>query len=152
MITLFASFLLNSISTFFSKEFLPLVESQYRIDSNNRTLFGHSYGGVLIRHALINEVNTPLFKNFISSDGPFRVEDANYRKLENKAYKKNSLADKTLFLAGGMLANGPMVSGFYDTIQSYGLEDFTVYHKSFDLGHKQVVQPAIKAAMAHLFP
>jgi predicted alpha/beta superfamily hydrolase len=47
---------------FFSKEFLPLVESQYRIDTNNRTLFGHSYGGVLIRHALINEVNTPLFK------------------------------------------------------------------------------------------
>jgi len=137
---------------FFSKEFLPLVESQYRINTNNRTLFGHSYGGVLIRHALINEVNTPLFKNFISSDGPFRVKDANYRKLENDAYKKNSLADRKLFLAGGMLANGTSVGDFYDTIQSYGLEGFTVYHQSFDLGHKQVIHPATTAAMEHLFP
>ncbi len=137
---------------FFSKEFLPLVESQYRIDSDNRTLFGHSYGGVLIRHALINEVNTPLFKNFISSDGPFRVKDANYRKLENDAYKKTSLADRTLILVGGMLANGSMVSDFNDTIQNYGLEGLTVYHKSFDLGHKQVVHPATTTAMEHLFP
>ncbi len=86
---------------------MPLIESQYRIDTDIRTLYGHSYGGVLIRHALINEVSTPLFQNFISSDGSF-------------------------------------VSDFYGTIRGYGLEGFTVYHQSFDLGHKQVVLPAIR--------
>jgi predicted alpha/beta superfamily hydrolase len=137
---------------FFAQEFLPLVESLYRIDTDNRTLYGHSYGGILIRHALINEVDTPLFKNFISSDGPFRVKDTNYRKLETDVYKKNSLNNRKLFLTGGMLANGSSVSRFSDTIQSYDLAGFTVYHQSFELGHNHVALPGIRSAMDTLFP
>ncbi len=137
---------------FFSNEFLPLIESQYRIDTSNRTLYGHSYGGVLIRHALINEVSTPLFQNFISSDGSFMVENTTYLRLEADSYEKNSLVNRKLFLAGGKQANGPFVSGFYDTIRGYDLEDFIVYHQSFDLGHNQVVLPGIRGAMDSLFP
>jgi len=94
---------------------LSLIESQYRIDTDRRTLYGHSYDGVLIRHALINEVSTPLFQIFISIDGSF-------------------------------------VSDFYATIRGYGLKVFTIYHQSFDLGHKQVLLPAIRGAIDSLFP
>ncbi len=137
---------------FFAQEFLPLLESQYRIDTSSRTLYGHSYGGLLIRHALINEVNTPLFQNFISSDGSFMVENSTYRGLETDTYKRNSLANKKLYLAGALQANGPFVSDFYDTIRSYGLEDFTVYHQAFDLSHNKVNFPGIRGAMDLLFP
>jgi len=73
---------------FFAQEFMPLVESQYRIDASSRTLYGHSYGGVLIRHALINEVTKPLFQNFISSDSSFMVVNSTYRQLETDTYTK----------------------------------------------------------------
>ncbi len=137
---------------FFAQEFLPLIESQFRIDTGNRTLYGHSYGGVLIRQALINEVNTPLFKNFISSDGSFMVKNRTYRRLEKKTYKKNSLANRKLYLAGAMQANGRSVSTFYDTIRSYELEGFTVYHQSFDLSHGKVNLAGIRGAMDLIFP
>jgi len=137
---------------FFAREFIPLVESQYRIDTSNRTLYGHSYDGVLIRHALISQVSTSLFQNFISSDGSFMVENEAYQQLEADAFKKASLVGKKLFLAGGKQFNGSFVADFNKQIRSYGLEDFTVYHQSFDLGHKQVVLPGIRDAMDSLFP
>ena len=73
-----------------------------------------------------------------------------------KIYSSNSLKSKSeflakLFLAGGMLANGSSVSDFYDTIQSYDLAGFTVYHQSFKLGHNHVALPGIRSAMDTLF-
>ncbi len=139
---------------FLATEMLPLVESQYRIDIRNRTLFGHSYGGLFIRHALINEVNTPLFKNFIASDGSYWYEDFIYQGLETDAYNANSLVNRKLYLSGasGSSGNGYVVSSFNDTIRSYGLEDFTIYHQSFDASHGEVVQPSIRDAFEILFP
>ncbi len=139
---------------FLALELLPLVESTYRIDSNHRTLFGYSLGGMLIRHALLNEVYTPLFQNFIASDGAFGYEDTVYRELEKDAYSANSLANRKLYLSGatGYQGFGYDVGIFNETIRSYGLEDFTVVHQSFDLTHNQIVLPTGRDALEILFP
>ncbi len=72
----------NQYLEFLQKEMLPLIESQYQIDQDNRAIAGFSWGGLLIRHALANEVNTPLFKHFISIDGSYWHKDKMYRDLE----------------------------------------------------------------------
>jgi predicted alpha/beta superfamily hydrolase len=137
---------------FLALEMLPLVESQYRIDSSNRTLCGWSYGGLLVRHALLNEVNRPLFQNFIAIDGSFFYKDNTYRELEADAYNTMNLDNRKLYLAGANFGNGQFVRTFNDTIRSYGLLDFTVYYQQFYLTHEDVVLAAMRDSVDRLFP
>lgn len=62
---------------FLREELLPLVESQYRVDAANRTLFGWSAGGIFALYALFNQ--TELFRNIIAAGVPssaFSLEEA----------------------------------------------------------------------------
>jgi len=139
---------------FLALELIPLVESQYHIDNNQRTLFGYSYGGIFVRHALINETQRPLFKNFIASDGPYYPQDSVYRKLEEQAYTTNSLANRKLYLGGATGFDGfsSSVNAFKNTLESYGLHNFTIYQESFDVTHGQIVLPTIRGALPIIFP
>jgi predicted alpha/beta superfamily hydrolase len=50
---------------FFEEELIPHIESNYRADSANRTLAGHSSGGNFALYGLLNAADT--FDNFIAS-------------------------------------------------------------------------------------
>jgi len=139
---------------FLALELIPLVESQYRINSSQRTIFGYSYGGVFIRHALINEANRPLFQNFIASDGPYFAQDSVYRGLEERAYTTDSLKNRKLYLSGATSYDGfsSSVNTFKSTLENYNLQGFTIYQESFDVTHGQIVLPTVRGALPLLFP
>jgi predicted alpha/beta superfamily hydrolase len=50
---------------FFEEELIPYIESNYRADSTNRTLIGHSSGGNFALYGLLHAPDT--FSNFIAS-------------------------------------------------------------------------------------
>ena len=50
---------------FFEEELIPYIESNYRADSANRTLAGHSSGGSFALYGLLHAADT--FNNFIAS-------------------------------------------------------------------------------------
>jgi predicted alpha/beta superfamily hydrolase len=50
---------------FFEEELIPYIESNYRVDSSNRTLAGHSAGGNFALYGLLHAADT--FSNFIAS-------------------------------------------------------------------------------------
>jgi predicted alpha/beta superfamily hydrolase len=52
---------------FFQQELIPHVESLYRIDSANRTLYGGSLGLLFVLYSLFQDPT--LFKNYIAVDG-----------------------------------------------------------------------------------
>ena len=44
-------------------ELFPMIESNYRVDANQRTLYGHSYGGLFASYVLLNRHQ--LFNNYL---------------------------------------------------------------------------------------
>ena len=56
---------------FIQQELTPLIESEYRVDANDRTLLGHSWGGLFALYALFQQPQ--LFQRYVvvSPDLPF---------------------------------------------------------------------------------
>jgi predicted alpha/beta superfamily hydrolase len=84
---------------FLKDELIPFLESNYRIDSNNRTLSGHSLGGLF---ALFTFFSDPqLFKNIIASS-PYTSYDVDkLLSLEEKNKAEIEEADCKLFISFG---------------------------------------------------
>jgi predicted alpha/beta superfamily hydrolase len=138
---------------FLAQEMLPVIESQYRIDPSERAIVGYSYGGLLIRHALINEVYTPLFKNFISIDGSYWHEDAIYKTLESEAFSSAAFENKQLYLSGASRGgNDSDVRKFIETLNEYNLSGLDVFYSTYEVEHGQITVPSIRDALLKIYP
>ena len=56
---------------FLKDELVPSIDKQYRTDTDNRILFGHSLGGQMVLYSFLNEPN--MFSMYIASS-PFILE------------------------------------------------------------------------------
>jgi predicted alpha/beta superfamily hydrolase len=143
----------ESYLQFLENEMLPLIEGKYRVDSNNRTIQGASWGGLLVRHALSRNINQPLFRNFISMDGSYWNEDAQYQQLEDIAFPSGSNLPGNLYLSGATQAgNNTVVKQFYRNIKARDIAELSIYFTAFDVKHEEVARPSIKDALIKLFP
>jgi predicted alpha/beta superfamily hydrolase len=69
---------------FFEHELIPYVDDAYRTDKSDRTLLGHSYGGVFAIYAL--EQRPSLFQRIVAASpalAPFREALFSVEKLKN---------------------------------------------------------------------
>lgn len=82
---------------FFKDELIPYIDKTYPADGDN-TLFGHSFGGVFVTYALLNEPQ--LFNNYIAGDPSYWWD--NGIMLKQVKEKLPSLANKgkTLYIGG----------------------------------------------------
>lgn len=71
--------------SFIKKEAIPFIESKYRADKNNRTLAGHSFGGLFTIYALFTE--TELFNQYISGSPAWSWDKASLLKYREKFSK-----------------------------------------------------------------
>lgn len=85
--------------SFLKDELIPFVESNYRIDYSNRTLNGHSLGGLFTLYTLFSEPQ--LFKNYIASS-PYTSYDVDeLLLLEEKNKSEIDKASCRLFISFG---------------------------------------------------
>jgi hypothetical protein len=78
---------------------MPHLESQYRMDSSNLTLSGHSLGGLFALYTLFTEPN--LFSNYIASSPSTSFDVEELLSLEEKNQNKIEEADCNLFISFG---------------------------------------------------
>ncbi len=103
--------------SFLENEMLPLIESNYRVNTNNRAIQGASWGGLLVRHALSREVNQPLFKHFISMDGSYFHENNKYREMEDIAFPQGSTLSASIYFSGALKSgNNSVVKSFSEAL------------------------------------
>jgi predicted alpha/beta superfamily hydrolase len=73
--------------SFIKKEAIPFIDSKYRTDKNNRTLAGHSFGGLFTLYALFTE--TELFNQYIAGSPAWSWDKASLLKYIEKFSKIN---------------------------------------------------------------
>lgn len=94
----------DELLAFFEKELMPAMAHRFVINKRKQALFGHSFGGLFVLHALFAQ--PALFSHYVASSASIWWND--YALLdEYEAFKAElssnalSLLPKTLMIAGG---------------------------------------------------
>jgi predicted alpha/beta superfamily hydrolase len=90
---------------FIREELIPYVDEHYPT-SANRTLIGHSLGGLMTIHALVN--HTDLFANYIAIDPSLWWDDQKLMKDGMQALQEKKFENKSLYVAIANTLNDDM--------------------------------------------
>ena len=132
---------------FLQQELMPYVESNYRIDSTDRTLWGYSFGAIFALYALFQ--SPELFKRYILVDG-FHERFFGIEQLY--ATQHTNLPAK-LFVAAPPLGEfGSDLSKFFDTLKGRNYTRLELdYAQLNDIGHFAVGAEGLTKGLVSVF-
>lgn len=82
---------------FFKDELIPYINKTYPSDGDN-TLFGHSFGGVFVTYALLNEPQ--LFSNYVAGDPSYWWDNGVMLKQVKEQLPSLANKGKSLYIGG----------------------------------------------------
>lgn len=82
---------------FFRQELIPYISKKYSA-GDNRTLLGHSFGGVFTMYALLTQ--PALFENYIATDPPFHQNNDFMNRLATEKLHTLAGTGKALWISG----------------------------------------------------
>lgn len=141
---------------FLTKELVPAIERQYRVDPKRRALSGLSHGGYFVVAALVLEGQAGeglSFSHYLSTESSYggHASPADYRQYEKQLDGK--ALPTTLFLAGATRANGPLVvNDLYAQMAAQSNPGLMLLKADFDTVHVGADVPAFEEAMVRFFP
>lgn len=124
--------------SFLVTQVIPYIDATYMTNTAERTLSGHSYGGLFTGLALLLEdPNNRYFNKYLSQDGSFWHQKNVTKELEEQLYSLDTSLSVTLFLSGatGMDGNAGAVNWFYTIINNRGYSDLDMDYMTFDASH-----------------
>lgn len=141
---------------FLSQELLPFVESRFPVNPSQRTLVGHSLGGLFAVLALLQDRPQPrCFRHFVSQDGSFWHYHEATSALEQALFVASGgqLPDTTLILSSSAQGNDEAVQTLYQHFHDRQYQGLVLRHlPSFAEDHNGMVEPSFRAALRLLFP
>ena len=108
--------------SFMKKELFPKVESEFRVDSSNRTLFGWSAGGMFTVYTLFT--HPEMFEKYLASGTSLRYSEGDYHfnafQLMDKYFLKTNVLQKRFYLGTGELDpfGFPPIKEFADSMEN----------------------------------
>ena len=132
------------------EEIIPYVEKRYRVNLQNRTLWGSSYGGYFLVYSFTEHVKQGrLFKNYICASAALNPPYPNVDLLNNekKLWESTKELSVSLYITVGGLET-PFFLDSYDkiinTIKSHNYQDFHfVYEIIPGTDHYTVWKPTL---------
>jgi len=91
---------------FFKSELIPLIETRFPADKTDRTIIGHSYGGLFGAYVLLTKPE--LFSRYILVSSSLWYDDQLVLRLEEAQAKSGARLNVHVFLAAGALETTPM--------------------------------------------
>lgn len=139
--------------SFLTSELLPAIENDYRIDAENRTLVGTSYGGILSGLALLmDDVVNPAFKNYLSFDPSFYEHQSATLQVEQTRFNASNDLHATLVLTSATLrGNDIYVNWYKNLLEQREYSGLDIVRFSFAVDHNDVANPSFANALEVLF-
>lgn len=107
---------------FLREELAPVVESSYSVDTLNRTLLGHSYGGYFTLFQMFNYADAPFFKNLGALSPVVWYGNENLFYMEEALSITNASLPVDLYLGVGEL-EGVIFNASFDAFVEDLAED-----------------------------
>jgi predicted alpha/beta superfamily hydrolase len=144
---------------FLITQVIPYIDAQYRTNPANRTLLGHSLGGLFTGLALLLEQpDNRYFANYVSQDGSYWDQPAVATGLEAQMFSTISSLPVRLILAGASRPDGndseinSHVEWFHDLLASRHYADFDLVYRRYDAHHEGVIALSMPDALELLYP
>jgi hypothetical protein len=131
---------------FFRQEFLPLIESAYRIDTSNRSFQGFSLSGIISTALLfLDDPKAPLFKNILADDAAYWHNPELMQNLIEKRLKIDNRIESNLYLttATPFMGNHFPVMNFIESLEGHDIPGLNIYHEWYLTTHGGVVWESV---------
>lgn len=146
----------NNFYQFIKDELIPELESRYRIDtSHNKTLIGHSFGGLFTQYVMAQDRETNPFNKFIASGTSYWYDSGVIFEYEQAYADTNTDLNVTFFNGMGTLEGGVMLASFdemNERIENRAYQNFR--HKSElidESGHTGSAVKIFKKGLDYVF-
>ncbi len=144
---------------FLTEELLPIIEAEYRVDPQNRALFGHSFGGLFAFYALLHGQSA--FQRFIVSSPALWWDGRISFQHENRhAAANDTLAARAFFSVGLLEPSEAVPSGGYvrdlrDLVAVFEGRKYQGFewtaHFFEDEFHTSVMPPAVSRGLRYIY-
>lgn len=139
---------------FLHHELVPLIESDYRADGANRTVMGHSWGGLFALYALFHQPH--LFQRYVVISPDLPYGNGVILDYEQKyAAQHDSLAVRLYLAYGEPEVNDyqlPVLKPFMSNLESRRYTGLMLTHQTIaHCTHCAVVAPAFQAGLVAVF-
>lgn len=139
-----------------STEIIPYVDSKYNTKAGDRTLVGHSFGGLFALYVLFE--SPQLFDKYLVSSPSLPWDDRFIFKMESEYAKKHKELSANIFLSVGSLENMPddmMVNQLQEFTSILNLRNYTGLNVSSivfeDESHYSVIPSAYSKGLRFLY-
>lgn len=90
--------------TALKQEIIPFIESEYRINPNERIIYGYSSSGFFVIYSLINEPG--LFRSYLAGSGDMDLSSPYMQTYDQKLVSRENTDKIDLYLSVGGLEDG----------------------------------------------
>ncbi|MFT6388850.1 MAG: putative alpha/beta superfamily hydrolase [Cellvibrionaceae bacterium] len=141
---------------FLTLQVLPYIEATYSINANDRTLSGHSFGGLFTGIAmLIEPPNGRYFNKYLSQDGSFWKDLGIINTLEDQLYSLDQSLPIQLILTGASGqgdGNATVVEGFYNRLVNRDYSDLDITYLHYSVSHSEDIVASMRETLDLLYP
>jgi len=139
--------------TFITQELMPYIEEDYRVDTNDKTIAGHSYGGLFPSYVLFHKPDT--FNKYILSSPSLWYKQGILFQYEEEYSRNHEELPVRVYLSAGANESKGITEGFKTMVEvlkkrNYG--GLVLEHVFFeDEVHFSVVPPALTRGIISVF-
>ncbi len=140
----------DNFHQFIEQELMPLVEADYPIDSANRTLMGHSWGGLFGLYSLFRD--PLLYKNYLICSPDLPYADGIVFEYEEAYAQAHDTLPATLFISQGGREVSEHNQRLVSILESRQYKDLNITHQSImDCEHCASPIPSFVAGLKAVF-
>jgi hypothetical protein len=138
---------------FMAAELFPFIERKFAADPNDRTIVGHSYGGLFATYLLLTEPS--MYKRYVIVSPSLWYSERIAFQMEDAAAARGEPANANVFLSVGALENPVMpndLKDFYDRLKSRNRPGLKLTLQVFeDERHDSVFPGAVTRGLRTVF-
>lgn len=141
---------------FIKNELIPELESRYSIDpSNNKTLLGHSFGGLFTQYVMAQERASNPFNKFISSGTSYWYDAGVIFEFEESYANSHNDLDVKFYNGMGTLEGGVMLASFAEMNERLNSRNYPNFKHRSELieksGHSGSASEIFKKGLDYVF-
>jgi len=135
---------------FLTRQLMPYIETQYRVDRTRRTLVGYSLSGSFAGVAM--SLDDPAARHFaaiIAIDGSFWSQTDEIYALEDAMFASSRSLPVTMFHAAA--ENRASITSYRQRLEARGYTGLRLRQQDYALSHAAVLSPGINDGLAFVF-
>ena len=134
---------------FLTRQLMPYIETQYRVDRTRRTLVGYSLSGSFAGVAMsLDDPAARHFSAFVAIDGSFWNQTEQIYALEQAMFDASRSLPVTMFHASA--ANRASITEYRQRLESRGYGGLRLRQQDYLLNHATVLGPGLTDGLAYV--